>query len=329
MMSVPPPLPYPALPYPSKYQRISFKFTVPGYGDGREIEFVIKFTDKVNYEPTIEGAYADSFALKTQREIGVFGKMYATDGEGDALEYIIVSYPQYGTLKVVDKSSGEYVYTPRDSYVGEDSFVYVARDEWGNFSKTQKVSVSVKERMSEVEFTDMKGTAEYNAAVAMSAMGIMSGTIVGDGVYFNPSETVTRAEFLAMAMRVMGIRRDTSLAASYFDDDAEIPEALRGYVATAQRIGLVTGAFKDGKLVFRPNDTITKIEAAEIIAKLIGGRGGDAGAFKDHTGIPVWAREYADVVCDAGIFDTDTLLEHAKESVTRKECASYLYNMIK
>ena len=314
------------IPTSNEVKEASFKFTVAGYADNKEITFVIKFTDKVNSEPTVEGAYADSLSLKTQQTIGVYGKMYATDKEGDELEYIIVSYPKNGTLKLFDNASGEYVYTPTGSYVGEDSFIYVVRDEWGNFSKTQRVTVSVKERMSDVVYRDMKDRREYNAALAMTAMGVMGGEIIGDGVYFNPDETVTRAEFLAMAMRVMGIRCDTTLTTSYFDDDADIPAPLRAYVATAQRIGLITGNFEDGKLTFKPNEKISQIDAAVIISKMLLGDGGDAGDFSTHTGIPVWARECADTVCKAGIFDTDTLYERYSYPVTRAECASYLYN---
>ncbi len=307
----------------------SFMFKIDEYAAGAEIEFILKFTDKINYEPETQNQSADSLSLKTQREIGIHGKMYATDGEGDALEYIIVSYPKSGTLTIVDKSTGEYVYTPRDSYVGNDSFVYVARDEWGNFSKTQKVNITVSKRMSEVEYRDMTKRPEYNAAVTMTAMGIMGGKIVGDGVYFNPDDTVTRAEFVAMAMKTLGIEPDDSMSPTYFDDNDKIPSPLLGYISAAQRKGVIQGTFSDGELLFRPNDAITKYEAAVVMANLLNAKAdGEIPVFNNESTIPTWARNEVYAMCSLGIFEHDGVTIDANSSVTRADCASYLYKML-
>lgn len=317
------------IPASREVESSSFFFTVEGYGSGAEMEFVIKFTDKVNYEPTIDGEYAASFSIKTQREIGIHGKMHASDGEGDAIEYIIVSYPKNGTLTSFDKESGEYVYTPRDSYTGKDSFVYVARDEWGNFSRTQTVSITVNERMSEIKYSDMKDRPEYNAAVAMTAMGIMGGSVLGDGVYFNPDEAVTRAEFVAMAMKAMGIRADSTLTSTYFDDNDEIPTPLIGYVATAQRTGIINGAFKGGELIFSPNDTITKYDAAMIMSKLSGAKAeGELPVFADANDIPLRARPSVYAMCAIGVFEYEGDTINGTAAVTRADAASYLYKLI-
>jgi hypothetical protein len=306
----------------------SFKITVDGYADGCEVDFILKFTDKVNYEPNISEEYADSFALLTQKEIGVFGKMHATDAEGDDIEYVIVSYPKYGILSVVNGESGEYFYTPRDSYTGADEFTYAARDEWGNFSKTQTVSITVSERMSDVEYVDMTDRPEYNAAVVMTAMGIMGGEIIGDGIYFNPDKTVTRAEFVSMAMRALGIRPDASASATYFDDDADIPDPMRGYIAKAQKCGIVQGNFENGGLFLRPNDPITRYEAAMIMAALVN-VDGDAAlpSFADGDTLPVWAEEAVARMCAAGIFDGECEVIGGTDELTRIECAAYLYRM--
>ena len=317
------------IPTDKDVSEASFSFVIEGYADGAEIEFVIKFTDKVNYEPKINEEYTESLAIKTQREIGVFGKMQATDAEGDEIEYIIVTYPKNGTLTKVDAKSGEYVYTPRDSYTGSDSFVYVARDEWGNFSEAQTVSITVSKRMSEIKYVDMQTRPEYNAAVAMTAMGIMGGEIIGDGNYFNPDETVTRAEFLTMAMKAAGIKADTNLSSTYFDDNDQIPTPLLSYVATAQKKGIVCGTFTDGKLLFNPNEPITKYDAAVIMAKISGAEAkGEVSVFANESEIPKWARESVYAMCSAGIFEyTDNTID-AAASVTRADAARYLYKMI-
>ena len=176
-----------------------FSVKIDGYCGGAEIECILKFIDKVNYAPSTT-ADESAAVLKTQEEICVHGQMAATDPEGDEIEYIVVKYPTHGMLCITG-SEGEFVYTPTDGFVGGDSFVYVARDEYGNYSATCKVSISITGRMSEVEYADMTGAKEYNAAIAMSALGIMDGRLVGDRRYFEPESTVTRAEFVTMAMK--------------------------------------------------------------------------------------------------------------------------------
>lgn len=317
------------IPASKDISECSFKFKIDEYAAGAEIEFVLKFTDKINYEPETKNQSADSLSLKTQREIGIHGKMYATDNEGDAIEYIIVSYPKSGTLTIVDKNTGEYIYTPAVSYVGSDSFIYVARDQWGNFSEAQKVNITVTKRMSEVEYRDMLRRPEYNAAVAMTAMGIMGGKIVGDGVYFNPDETVTRAEFVSMAMKALGIKADESMTPTYFDDNSEIPTALLSYISAAQKMGIAQGTFKDGKLLFRPNEAITKYEAAVVMAELLGAKAdGDVPVFNTSTTIPAWAREDVYAMCSLGIFEYNGLTVDANSTVSRADCANYLYKML-
>ena len=306
-----------------------FKVTVDDFAGGESIEFIIRFSDKINYEPEIKDEHTSNLDLKTQREIGIHGKMCANDADSESLEFIVISYPKSGTLTIVDKKSGEYVYTPYDSYVGNDSFVYVARDEWGNFSKAQKVKITVSERMSEVVYRDMIGRPEYNAAVTMTAMGIMDGRLIGDGVYFNPDESVSRAEFVCMAMKAMGIRADATATATYFDDNEDIPLPLLSYVATAQRMGLINGNFENGELVFKPNEAITKYEAATVIAKLLNKESdNNLPVFSDINDVPTWARDDVYTMCSLGIFEYENGSVNAAKAVSKAECASYLYKMI-
>ncbi len=305
----------------------TFKFTVDGYAGGAEIECILKFIDKVNYAPEALGDSVSASNIQTQQSISVYGNLSATDPEGDAIEYIIVTYPKNGTLTLTEPESGRYCYTPTSSYTGRDKFTYVARDEYGNYSLPMTVSVKVNERMCDTVYRDMENREEYNAAVAMTAMGIMSGRQLGDDLYFHPDEKVTRAEFVAMAMKCVGIRADSTLSSTYFDDDSEISVSLKGYIATAQRIGLVVGDFKDGQLLFSPDEEITKYEAAKIMASMIGSdKEGEESVFATDGDIPIWARAGVYAMCSLGVFDdydSDTL----SDKVTRGDVAEFLYRL--
>ena len=59
-----------------------FTFTIDGVADGKKIDFVIKFLEKVNYAPKTDGVI-EATSLTTQRNISLHGKMSGTDSEGN------------------------------------------------------------------------------------------------------------------------------------------------------------------------------------------------------------------------------------------------------
>ncbi len=302
----------------------SFRFTLDG---GEESVCTMRFIDKINYAPKSEDASGASVQTAvTQEEISVYGKMLGCDPEGDKIEYIVVSYPESGILTVTDSESGSYRYTPISGFTGYDEFVYVVRDEWGNYSEPKEVSLKVIDRMSDAVYLDMIDSPEYNAAVAMEAMGIMTGKLVGDDRYFEPEKTVSRAEFVAMAMKAMGIKRDASVSQSYFDDNRDIPASLVGYVARAQRLGIIDGEYKNSRLTFSPNKEITVYEAASIMSRLLGGAGAEDEVYSDMSEVPVWARGDVMAMVTLGIIDEADISMTA--SVNRATAAEFLYRMV-
>lgn len=318
------------IPASKDVKECKFKFTTDDFANGAEVDFIIKFSEKVNYAPTTNNLSEDVIVNLTQREISVYGKMDAADKENDVLEYMIIKYPKHGNVKTINKNSGEYFYTPQDDYVGDDSFTYVARDEWGNFSKPAEVKISISERMSDVKYSDMTMHPEYNAAVALSAMGVMDGRLIGDGVYFMPDSEITVAEFITMAMKCANISADPDLTETFFDDDSEIPVPMKSYIATAQKLGIVCGSFTDGKLLLHPSDSITKYEAAVIMAGVLDAdMTAEIPVFNDQNTVPVWAKGAVAAMCSLGIFDgkSDKIMGDA--ILTKAECASYLYKLAK
>jgi len=303
-----------------------FYFTISPYADENEIKFTLKFTDKINYEPEIDNTAPTS--IMTQRDVSIWGNMSAKDKEGDKISYIVVSYPENGVLEIVDKENGKFRYTPYGSYVGEDAFTYVARDEWGNFSTPQTVNVNVSKRLTEVEFEDMKNNESYNAALTLTAMGIMDGKIVGDGVYFMPEDSLSKEEFVSMLMKTLDIKRDSTITETYFDDNEKISPALVSYVGTAQRIGLISGEFESGKLLFKPKDAISSYEAASIIRQAIGDRGKVDIPASLVSEIPVFARDDVFAMCELGIFDKEFSEISKNDTVTKEACALYLYRLL-
>lgn len=310
------------IPASSSVSEAKFTFKIEPDSSGVEIPCIMKFVEKVNYAPEAESITTST----TQSGIASYGRLTAKDPEGDGLEFLVVSYPKYGDL-ALDKETGKYAYVPRDGFIGKDKFSFVVRDVFGNYSDVETVSVKVVERMCDTVFVDMEGREEYNGAVAMAALGVMNGKIVGDDVYFEADSVVTKAEFIAMAMKAMGVKVDTTLTKSFFDDDGDIPKSLRGYVATAARMGFANGDFVDGRLVFCPNDEITNYEIAGILASMAGIKGSEEiEELCEIDGAPVWARASVSAMYTLGIFDIEKTQPDAV--ATRAEVADYLYKMM-
>ena len=198
------------------------------------------------------------------------------------------------------------------------------------FGYKEASKIEVGERMSEVVYKDMINSKEYNAAVTLTAMDIMDGRTLGDGTYFMPDETVSKAEFLTMAMKAANIKVDNSTSKTYFDDNDDIPLPLRPYVKSAVRLGIINGEFKDGKLLYRPGDAITKYEAAMIISKLVETTDNEKSvSLSDISSVPVWARDEVEALCAMGIFSTEGGKSLAGEEMTRKDTATCIYEMLK
>ena len=308
------------VPADAKVEEASFGFSVDG---GDEYIFRMRFLAKINYAPKLDEGAATSVGLTTQENISVWGEIDATDPEGDGLEYIAVRYPEAGRLEFVG-TGGRYKYTPNEGFIGYDSFTYTVRDEYGNYTEACEVVFKVTERTSAVVYADMTERSEYNAAVAMNALGVMSGKQVGDDMYFMPEETVSRAEFVAMALKAAGIRPEAG--ESFFDDSRDIPTSLSGYVRAAARRGIVDGERGESGLVFAPLRTISVFEAAGIMSRILGVSSDEAAEYSTLDGIPVWARGDVEAMVTLGIIDGDTV--NLEGSVTRADAAEFLYRMV-
>ena len=312
------------IPKDNGVREASFGFIIDGQPTKSETNCLLKFIDRVNLAPEIQDSVSASEALSTQSGISLYSRLSATDPEGDELEFIIVAYPKKGALTFVNKEEGRYKYAPEKDFTGYDSFTYVVRDCYGNYSAPVNIEIKVTERMSDTVYRDMTNREEYGAAVAMCALGIMNGKIIGDGSYFCPEETVSRAEFVSYALKAMGIGPDEKTKVSFFDDRDSIPSSLLGYVVKAEKMGIVDGNLEDGALKFRPNESITVYEAAEIIARLTGVKTENiATSFKE---VPVFARAAVGAMIDMGVLapDTDFTLK-----LSKAQAAEMLYNTIK
>ena len=306
----------------------SFRFSVDGAP--YDVKCTLYMLDKLNSAPTLSVAPQSILDVSTHRNVMLYGTLPCYDPDGDATRIEIVSYPKNGSLILTDRSLGEYTYLPSENYTGSDSFSYVAVDKYGNYSSAKKVTLKVNKPKTSVVFADMVDSPDYASAITVTEAGIMSGSQVAGHTYFYPEGTLTRAEFLVMAMKSIGISEVTSATTTVFSDNSDIPEHLRSYVATAYELGYVSGTYIDGKLCFLPSQAITRAEAAVMVCNMI-----DAATptvtpvFADSDKIPTFAASAVNSLSYMGILRADGGNISASMPITRGECAHLLAMVMK
>ena len=303
--------------------RASFTFTVNGGSVPMTCNLFL--LSEKNYAPTVNVAAGLMLDRVTYRGVALHGTLAAQDPDGDTLTYEVVSYPQKGSVILTDAGKGSYVYHPNKGYVGSDSFSYIARDPYGNYSASATVSLRVEIAGTSVNYVDI--TEEQTvSAIAVTEAGVMSGLQIGNQFYFQPDNGVSRVDFLVMAMNAVGITDVPAVENTDFADDADIPQAMKGYVAAAQKMGIASGTQADGVLTFRPNEVPTRAEAAVILEKLLEAKPNAESipTFADTSEIPAWAEDAVLTLSSVGIMTpTDGNISPLSE-ITRAQTAELL-----
>ena len=152
-----------------------------------------------------------------------------------------------------------------------------------------------------------------DAVQAVTALGILNGDGSGN---LNLSARVTRAEFVAMAVKATPGGDGVGQAATSPYSDVPRSHWASGYVEAAVSRGLVT-AFSDG--TFRPNQEITLAEAASMVLALLGyGPEDFSGAFPTGQ-----LTMYHSLKLSAGVTAAG-----AASTLTRQDAVYLFYNLL-
>ncbi|MBP5609865.1 MAG: cadherin-like domain-containing protein [Clostridia bacterium] len=307
----------------------SFRFRAEE-GSGVEMTCRIRLLDEVNRAPSVGAVPETRLSIAAQSGIKTVGTLSAYDPEGDEVAYLLVTAPEHGSVILTDPAAGTFCYTPAAGYTGSDRFRYVARDEYGNYSGIATVSVTVKERAASVTFDDMVGSAREGDALVAAAAGIMQGRIAGDKLLFDPAGSVTKTEFVVMAMKAAGIAPRDGLSHTFFENDADFPDEVRGYLATAQKMGIVVGTFGDDGLTFDGDAPITAAEAATVVYRALSPDGTAVLVGATPTGVPPCARVAVAALDARGMLDgIGRTALHDNASLSRADAASLVAALVR
>ena len=125
-----------------------------------------------------------------------------------------------------------------------------------------------------------------------------------------------------MVMKLLEIPLESSVTASGFADEADAPDWLLPYLATAMRLGVVSGSREGGKVVFRPNDVITSAEAAVMLQNVL--LLPVSASTTAEAVAPAWAQDSVQAMTAGGVS-----LPEADAPVTRLDAAVMLYQVSK
>ena len=264
---------------------------------------------------------ARDLEIRTYRGIPYQGQLEGTDPDGGDLTFAVVDQPKKGTVTV---EGANFTYTPKNNAAGADSFTYTAANSAGTMSPPAVVTVTIEKTRSGVTYADTDA-ATATAAQDLAEQGIFVGTRIGDQYYFEPERTVSRSEFVAMALETAG-RDVTAVTMTGFCDDAAIPTWAKAYAAAGVADGIVQGTSTAEGVAFRGDSSITFNEAATVLNRLLDVEDVDLAAwYADRETVPSWAAQAvgnleAVNVLAAGSFGSDSL----DTTVTRADAAQML-----
>jgi len=139
---------------------------------------------------------------------------------------------------------------------------------------------------------------------------------------FRPNNNATRAEFLAITMKSFNIDLTSTSPNSFSDIDSSV-SWIKSYVIKAKELGIISWQTISWRLVFRPNDSITRAEALAILFKIanIDTKSTKTLEFKDE--FNSWMIPYVIKAKELGIISWQTiswrLVFRPNDSITRAE----------
>lgn len=208
------------------------------------------------------------------------GTPHTVTAEGTALAEQIVE--MVDTTKIFRDVKAKKWYTSAINYAYTHGFIAGLSDtEFGiNTPVTRGMFITILARIAGVDtsnaankkaakvFDDVKTGKYYSAAVAWANKNkIVAGT--SDST-FEPNTAIERQQLCVMIVnfaKFQGITVDARESAITFADSSAIARYAKSAVKTCQTADIVNGYNENGGVTFRPKNTATRAEAAQILYK--------------------------------------------------------------
>lgn len=257
---------------------------------------------------------AEDSAIETYKNLPNEGKLKVTDPEGETLVYTLIRNPRRGEVTIGE--DGTFTYTPKKNKVGVDSFVFTATDPAGNVSRQATVTVQILKPTDSRQYADTMGLDCRFEAEWMKNTGLFTGESIGGENCFFPEKTVSRGDFLAMAVKTLDIPLEE---VDYSAIPEDVPMWLKPYVGAAIRSGLLEGWPQTESGSFDASSDITGAEVAVLLQNALDLTAVESLSQAEE--IPVWA---SDAVAVLGQYGVEL---QSNTPITRAQAAQMLYQV--
>jgi len=258
---------------------------------------------------------AEDHAIETYKNLPNTGTLKVSDPEGESLTYTLVRGPKRGEVTI--EADGKFTYTPKKNKVGVDSFVYTAADPAGNVSRQATVTVQILKPSDKNQYTDTVGMDCRFEAEWLKNTGLFTGEKVGGESCFFPEKTVSRGDFLTMAVKALDIPVEQL---DYSGIPENVPMWLKPYVGAALRSGLLEGWPQEESGSMDMNQPITEMEAAVLLQNALDLTAMET-AVENTAELPVWAADSVTVMNQYGVALS------SENALTRAQAAQVLYQI--
>ncbi|MGB8954877.1 MAG: S-layer homology domain-containing protein, partial [Tumebacillaceae bacterium] len=174
-------------------------------------------------------------------------------------------------------------------------------------------------------FTDIGGSYAQQQILDLYARGVISGK--GKGL-FDPYAPITRAEFVTMMERALGVQPLSSSVPSFHDVSRDF--WAYPYVQAGTGLGIVSGTGPD---VFQPLISVNRQEVAAFLVRAlernqVGAQAPGELPFADAVRIAPWARLFVAEASRLGLIKGDESGFRPLDPITREETAVVLWRVL-
>lgn len=252
---------------------------------------------------------------------------FSHTGDGSGSNQMATEQGFYGIVAALRAAEGKSsLYRMSDTAIRVSGVEAPAIGLAGKHEDVNKVPVTVLG----AAFADAEGHANQSAIEALASRGIITGMTDSS---FAPDETMTRAQFATIVVRALGLELVTS--GKGFEDVAD-GKWYHDFVLTASAYGIIEGR---SDTEFCPEDTITKQEAATMVARAAKLCGMDTelsssetrdmlAQFGDYVSVSDWAKGFMAFCYQENILDQSELDIQPAKLILRCEIAQMLYNLL-
>ncbi|MGO0063693.1 phosphodiester glycosidase family protein [Brevibacillus fluminis] len=175
------------------------------------------------------------------------------------------------------------------------------------------------DKPADVPFVDIINHPAKDEITYMAQKGLVKGIT---NELFGPENSLTRAQFVTLLARVFAWELPAKPKLSFKDT---IPDYAQGPVQVALTKGLVKG-YTDK--TFRPDQAVTRAEAAVILDRILQKKAQPAQAPADRKAWPQWASAAINNVAGQGLMDSQNGKFEPNKPTTRSVTAVALYRIL-